>query len=69
MLALHVLKQCERLAQRSECAFDACLAVDLRRGVLRFEEGADRFCDVLRNTEDFFRDVCVLLERFERLSE
>jgi hypothetical protein len=63
MLALHVLKQRERLAQGSECVLDAGLAVDLRRGVLRLEQGAHRLRDVLRNPEDLFRDVRVLLER------
>lgn len=69
MLALHVLKERERLAQGPERVLDTGLAVDLRRRVLRFEQRTDRPGDVLRHAEDLLRDIRVLLERLERMSE
>jgi hypothetical protein len=65
MVALHVLKQGERLAERAECVFDAALAVRFGRRVLRLEEGADRLGDVLREAENLIGNVVILLQRFE----
>ncbi|MEM7433942.1 MAG: hypothetical protein AAF436_02230 [Myxococcota bacterium] len=69
MFALDVLEQGKGLAEGTERVLDACFAVWLRRCELRFEECADRPCHILSHLEHFVGDVCLLLERFERLSE
>jgi hypothetical protein len=69
VLALHVLQQGERLAQGAEGVLDASLAIDLGRSVLGFEERSDRLRDVLSDAQRFFWNVCVLLQRFERLAQ
>jgi hypothetical protein len=69
VLALHVLKQRERLAQGSEGVLDARLPVDFGGSVLGFEKRAHRSRDVLRDAERFFWNVSVLLERLERFAE
>jgi hypothetical protein len=63
------LKEGEGLAQRAEGAPDAGFAVDFGRGEFGFEEGAHGPCDVLRDPEHLLRNVLVLLQRLQRLSE
>jgi hypothetical protein len=69
MVAFHVLEQGQRLAERAECVFDAGLAVRFGRRVLRLEEGADRLGHVLREAENLFGNVAILLQRFECFAE
>ena len=69
MLRLDVLKEGERLTQRSKRVPDAGLAVDFGRGELGFEERPNRPRNVLRDPEDFFGNVLVLLKRLQRLAE
>jgi hypothetical protein len=61
VLALHILKQGERLAERAERILHTGLAVRLSRGVFRLEEGANRLRDVLDDAEHLLRNVGVLL--------
>ena len=69
MVALHVLEQGERLAERAERVLDAGLAVRLGGRELRLEERADRLGHVLRETQNLFGNVGVLLQRFECFAE
>ncbi|MGB5193268.1 MAG: hypothetical protein WBN70_09835 [Polyangiales bacterium] len=57
------------MAQRPERALDTRLAVDLGRGVFRFEERPNGSRNVLCDAEYLFWNVRVFLERFERFSE
>ena len=69
MLGIRGLKQRKRLAQGTECALDAGFAVYLGRRILGFKKRTDRPRDVVRDSQHFLWDVCLLLERFERLPE
>ena len=61
MFALHVLKEGEGLAERTERVLHAGLAVRLGRCVLRLEKCPDGFRDVLDDAEHLLRNVFVLL--------
>ena len=65
MLALHVLEQCKRLAERAERVLHAGLAVRFSRGVFGLKEGADGLGNVLRESEELIGNVGILLQRFE----
>ena len=69
MLALHVLKQGERLAERAKRILHTGLAVRLGRCVFRLEQGSDGPRDVLSDPENLLRNVRVLLQRLECLAE
>jgi hypothetical protein len=69
MVAVHVLQEGERLAERTQRVLDAGLAVRLGGRELRLEKGADRLGDVLRESENLFGYVGVLLQRFECFAE
>ncbi len=69
MVAVHVLEQGERLAERAEGVLDAGLAVRFGGRVFRLEEGADRLGHVLRESENLVGNLGVLLQRFECFAE
>lgn len=69
MLALDVLKESQRLAERSKCAFDAGLSVWLGRSALRLEESPDRLRDILGDRQDIVRYVSLLLQHLERFAK
>ncbi|TNF63721.1 MAG: hypothetical protein EP303_02435 [Deltaproteobacteria bacterium] len=61
VLALHILKQRERLAERAQRVLHAGLAIRFGRGVFGLEERPDGLRDVLGDPEYFLRNVSVLL--------
>jgi hypothetical protein len=61
VLALHVLKQGECLAERTERILYTGFAVWLGRGVFRFEKRANGLRDILDDPEHLLRNVFVLL--------
>jgi hypothetical protein len=69
VLALHILKKRERLAERTEGTLHTGLAVRLGRGVLRLEQRANGLRDVLDDAEDLLRNVLVLLQCLECFAE
>jgi hypothetical protein len=69
VLALYILKQRQRLAERTERVLHAGLAVRLGRGVLRLEKRADGLRDVLDDAEHLLRNIFVLLQCFECFAE
>jgi hypothetical protein len=68
VLALHVLQQGQRLAERAKGALHTRFPIGLRRCLFSLEQRPDRLRDVLRDLENFFRNFGVLLERFECLA-
>jgi len=69
VLTLHILKQCERLAERTERTLHTGFAVRLGRSVFRFEKRPNRFRDVLDDAEHLLRNVLVLLKCLECFAE
>jgi len=69
VLALHVLKQGESLAECAQRVLHAGLPVRLRRGEFGFEQSANGFGDVLRDSENSFRNVGFHLQCFECFAE
>jgi len=61
MLALHVLKQRERLAERSQRVLHTGLTVGLGRCIFRLEEGADGPRDILRQSKYLLGNLRVFL--------
>jgi hypothetical protein len=61
VLALHILKQGERLAERTECTLYTSFAVWLGRRVFRLEKRANGLRYVLDDAEHLLRNVLVLL--------
>ena len=61
MLALHVLKKCQCLAERAERVLHAGLSVNLGRCVLGFEEGANGPRDILRQSKYLLGNLRVFL--------
>ncbi len=69
MVAIHVLEQGEGLAERAQGVLYAGLAIRFSGGVLRLEQSADRLGHVLRQPENLFGNVRILLQRFECFAE
>jgi len=69
MLALHILKEGERLAERAQRILHTCLAVRLGRGVFRLEKRTDGLGDVLDDAKHLLWNVLVLLQRLECFAE
>ena len=63
VLAPHVLKEREGLADEAERCLHRALAVDLVARALGLEELSDRLGEVLRHGEHVLRDVRIVLQR------
>jgi hypothetical protein len=69
VLALHILQQRERLAERTERTLHTGFAVRLSRCVFRLEKRPNRFRDVLDDAEHLLWNVLVLLQCLECFAE
>jgi hypothetical protein len=61
MLALHILKKGERLAERAQRILHTRLAVRFGRRIFCLEKRADGLRDVLDDAKHLLRNVLVLL--------